>query len=50
MAGLHPTFLFLVATQREILDMSAQSSKKDLIQAIRFYVDKIVNDPTMGGE
>lgn len=25
------------------------ANKKDLIQAVRFYVDKIVSDPTIGG-
>jgi hypothetical protein len=29
--------------------MSSQNVKKDTIASIRYYVDKIVSDPTIGG-
>jgi hypothetical protein len=29
--------------------MTAAPPKKDLISAIRFYIDKIVSDPAIGG-
>ena len=30
--------------------MANVTNRKDLIQAIRFYIDKIVSDPTIGGD
>ena len=27
----------------------AQNAKKDVIASIRFYVDKVVSDPSIGG-
>ncbi len=29
--------------------MATNSSKKDIITAVRFYIDKIVSDPSIGG-
>ena len=30
--------------------MAQSNAKKDVISAIRFYVDKVVSDPAIGGE
>jgi hypothetical protein len=30
--------------------MAQNNAKKDLISSIRFYVDKIVSDPSIGGK